>query len=261
MAMAVGGCSAPPNGFSSQISKQPLQSAGVTTYVQRDTSVTVANAAITKETRPEINQTIDAMYERIPKKEIDRLGHESYSSLLNKISDIRDDYSVGDSLSSSDQTRVLYLYKKYGSGKGDVSKDTAQTVAYLKKTHSISNSSTKSGVHIGYSGVLTTYSTLMTGRYGTTVGVSKYSGKTSSAKWTTYGKAYGVIGSSGKIPSIGVVYSGSTSSSRYKKSFSFDRTVKFSAVATVAVVTWGALKVKTPNSNFTLNTRVYTDPE
>lgn len=98
-------------------------------------------------------------------------------------------------------------------------------VGWVWRSYDIGNTKTKYGVKIGYSGTLKTYSPAEGGTYATDVDVKVYSGKSNlvSAKWKTRHKAYGVLGTSGQSVNLGIVYDGSVSSSKYAKSFGFEK--------------------------------------
>jgi|GEM_PF-5943960 len=93
------------------------------------------------------------------------------------------------------------------------------------------------------------------------VSITKYSGTIKSMNWKTSHKAYGLLGTSGKNVSLGVVYSGSMKSSNYTSSFSFSKTTKYSAVLACYISTWGTLDVKTSSGEFNMNTNTYSSWE
>ncbi len=77
-----------------------------------------------------------------------------------------------------------------------------------------------------------------------------------SAYHSTVNTIYGLIGTNGKAPSLGIVYNGSVSSSKYKKSFSFEKTKEYTAALPVYIKAWGKVFVNTNSGEYNYGTTV-----
>lgn len=122
------------------------------------------------------------------------------------------------------------------------------------KQYNIGNTKNKGGVKIGYKGTFKTYAKLTGATFKTNVKITVYSGKSNLkwARWKTYHTAYGLLGSNGSTPSLGIVYNGSISSSKIKGNFTFYKTNKYSYVYACYLKTWGNWISKRNQVNITL---------
>ena len=127
------------------------------------------------------------------------------------------------------------------------------------KQYNIGNTKNKGGVKIGYKGTFKTYAKLTGATYKTNVKITVYSGKSNLkwARWKTYHTVYGLLGSNGSTPSLGIVYNGSISSSKIKGNFTFDKTNKYSYVYACYLKTWGKLDFKTKSGEYNITTKTH----
>jgi len=221
--------------------------------------IKVADNAITDLEEEEVKEIISDMYEEVDDEYIEMFEEMSGSEIKEKLDAFNDKYEVGEAFSEEDEALLLYAYEEYAAQENKT-EDFLQVV-YTTRKHTISNTKTKCGIKVGYSGSLSTYTTCSYGKYMTNVKVTKYSGTAKSMQWKTSHSAYGLIGTSGKSASLGLVYTGNTKSSKYTNTFSFDKTTKYSALAIVYHSTWGTLDVKTSSGEFNMNTKTYSSVE
>lgn len=101
------------------------------------------------------------------------------------------------------------------------------------------------------------------GTYKTDVDVSRVKGlkKVKALNWKTRHTAYGILGTSGKSLSLGVIYDGSVSSANYKTKFSVEKTKEYSCIYPVYTKIWGVLDVKTTNGEFNATTETFSHIE
>jgi len=219
----------------------------------------IADDALSDVTEEEYEEIIVNMYEELDEEYIEEFDEMSGIEIKEQLDTFNDKYDVGDVLSEEDEALLLYTCQNYDTVEEENSE--FETIAYVTRNYSIGNTKTSNNVKVGYSGTLSTYVTGTTGQYKTNVKITKYSGTVKSMKWKTSHKAYGLIGTSGKSASLGVVYSGSNTSSAYTSTFSFSKTQKYSAILAVYVSTWGTLDVKTSSGEFNMNTKTYSSTE
>lgn len=210
-------------------------------------------------------EVVEEMVDEIPEEQIEEFEDMSISELKDDLDDLESEYEVGEPFSEEDQNKLLYAYETYGPEVlAEVNNDEAISVGWTWKSYNIGNTTTKCGVKIGYSGKLKTYSPAEGGTYCTDVDVTVYSGKNNlkSAKWKTRHTAYGLlgvdVGYKTASTSLGIVYDGSVSSSKYAKSFSFNKTKQYSGLWAIYLKTWGVLDVKTKNGEFNMQTTTKT---
>ena len=217
---------------------------------------------VNKEEQAEI---LSEMYEKIPKKEKVKFKKMEVEDVKEEIDSFEDKYKIGEPFSKEDQALLLCAYNKYGgadldlvSHKGDTLNIIAENVSYVWRDYSIGSNKSKLGVKTTYSGKLKTHVTRSGGKYYTDVKVSVNSGKSKikSLKWKTYHSAYGLLGTNGSSPSLGIVYNGSVSSRKYKSTFSFENTKNYTAALPVYVKTWGKVFVATRNGEYNYGTTV-----
>jgi len=214
--------------------------------------------------KDEQEEVIEKMIEDIPEKQIEELEDMSISELKDDLNNLDEQYEVGEPFSEEDQNKLLYAYATYGPGAMAQENDNEIVpVGWVWRSYDIGNTKTKYGVKIGYSGTLKTYSPAEGGTYATDVDVKVYSGKSNlvSAKWKTRHTAYGVLGTSGQSVNLGIVYDGSVSSSKYAKSFGFEKKKTYSGIWAVYLKTWGILDVKTDTGEFNMQTTTKTSWE
>lgn len=179
------------------------------------------------------------------------LNEEQISDLEQQVASR---YNEGDILSEEDRNFILYLECEYD--KKDIAQEGVIQKAWTTRKYNIKNSKTSNGVTASYSGNFETWAGSQHSKYGVNVKVN-LSKNVKSAKFTVSHTAYGVLGWSGKIPTIGVVYNGSISSGSYTKSFSYNQMKTYAAIWPVRSSVWGSLKVKTSSGEFTMNTKTY----
>lgn len=223
-------------------------------YDNEDTSFQIASNALDVQEK-EKDEILKDMYEKIPEKDVEELDSVPVQNLISDIETLDKKYKIGEPFSKEDQNKVLYAYERY---RNHAQNDNYQTVAYVWRQYNIGNTKTKNGIKIGYSGRLKSYVGLSGGKYGTNVKITVYKGKKKLKKayWKTNHSAYGLIGSNGKSPSLGIVYNGNVKSSSYRNSFSFDRTKNYTSLLPCYVKTWGTLVVKSNSGEFDLKTKV-----
>lgn len=218
------------------------------------------------ETRPEDNEEeedfeeivptseeIEAMrelYNNIPSEQLEQFRMMTDEEIQNKEVEIMGNYNVGEEFSEVDRNFMLYITYEYNV------KENSRV--WTTRQHKIKNSKTECGVTASYNGYLETWGGAKNCQYGANVKCT-LSKKVKSAKFKVHHSAYGVLGWSGKIPSIGMTYNDKISSSGYKKSFTYKKFKKYSAFCTVYMITWGELDVKTNTGEFNVRTQTYKD--
>lgn len=222
----------------------------------RDEIIKVADNALNVQ-KEERNAILQEMYEDIPDKKIKEYEDMPIEELKEDIDNLEEKYQVGQIFSKEDQNKVLFAYEKYG-GMRTKNENNFDEVAYVWTTYYMGDTKTKHGVKIGYDGKLKTYVTASGGKYNTNVKVTVYSGKNKlkNAQWKTSHSAYGLIGTNGTSPSLGIVYNGSVKSDKYKKTFSFERTKNYTSLLPCYIKTWGTLIVKCDAGEFDLKTGI-----
>lgn len=210
-------------------------------------------------------EILSDMYEDIPDKELAEFEEMEVEDVKDEIDSFEDKYEIGEPFSEEDQALLLYAYNEYGGAEldsgnyeGNDSDIPLENVSYAWRTYSIGSNKSKLGVKTTYSGKLKTYVTASGGKYYTDVKVNVKSGKSKikSLKWKTYHSAYGLLGTNGSSPSLGIVYNGSVSSSKYKSTFSFENTKNYTSALPVYVKTWGKVFVKTNKGEYNYGTSV-----
>lgn len=228
----------------------------------------VCSNAVVGLTDDEYDEILDDMYEEVDEDHIEELDDMEPTEINDILNSFDDKYEVGEPLSEEDQAVFLYVYENViADDKNEETNDKkmaeAQPLGWETLTYKIGWNKEKAGVKTSYSGEFKTWTGSMHGKYETDVNVKIEKGKKKlkSMKWTTYHDAYGILGTSGKSPSIGKVYTGSTSSSKYKKNFSFDKSVTYSAIWVVYISTHGKLDVKYDGGEYNIQTKTYKSVE
>lgn len=237
-------------------------------------SINAQNINVEKTThsisKDEQQEMLVDMYENIPQSELEMFRKMSVIEIKEKLDSFQNRYEVGEPFTEKDQALLLYAYNEYGGG-NLYSNNNAENkyrvplepIANSWNSYSVGSSKEKLGVKTTYKGTLKTYVNRTGGRYATDVKVTVNSGKRKikSLKWKTYHSAYGVIGMSGKTPSLGIVYDGSISSSSYTNTFSFEKTKNDTAVLPAYIKTWGKVFVRTTSGEYNYGTKVYSSWE
>lgn len=213
--------------------------------VSKDTDVT------------EKDKSIETVFQNISDTEMSKLDSMSDEELEDRIQQLSQKYSVGEPFNSFDSSMIAYIYEKQEGLLEDAAEPNP--TGWTWNTYNVKNTKSFSGVKVGYSGKLASYASLSGGSYKTSVHVTLYSGKSKlkKLKWTTHHTSYGLLGTNGKNPSIGIIYNGSSSSSSWKHSFSYSKTVLFSSLVPLYTKTWGTLNVDTKSGNYNMNTKTY----
>lgn len=201
---------------------------------------------------------IDEIYDDIDEKYIEEAENSSVAELKDDIDEFDQKYEVGDKLSDEDAAKLIYACKMYKEEKED-NNAVAELCAWVTHIHNIGNTVSKHGLTTSYKGSFNIWSGLAHGRYDTDVKVkiTKGKNKLKSMKWTTYHRAYGLLGTSGSSPSLGVTYSGSHSSNKYKSNFHFEHRTTYTGIGDAYHSTWGKLKVNHKDGEYTMNTKTY----
>ncbi|SKA72272.1 hypothetical protein SAMN02745111_02319 [Eubacterium uniforme] len=221
--------------------------------------------AETSLTPEEYDAALDKMYDGVDEEYIEELDAMNPSDINDKINSFDDKYELGEPLSEEDAATLLYVYEKMHPENEEIepSEVVAEPLGWETLTYKIGWSKNKDGVKTSYSGKFSTWTGSMHGKYSTdvTVKLEKGKKKIKSLKWTTYHNAYGLLGTSGKTPSIGKVYTGSTSSSKYTDKFNFEKSVTYSAIWVIYVSTYGTLDVKYNGGEYSITTKTYKSTE
>lgn len=218
--------------------------------------------AITDLSEEQYDKVLDEMYDDVDEDIIEDIEKMEPEEINDTINSFDEEYELGESLSEKDQALLLYAYEQH-TQEDKQTNNGLELLAWKTRVYNIGSNKKKDGVKVSYKGKFKTWSGAMHAKYDTDVHVTIEKGKSKlkSMKWTTYNNAYGILGSSGKSVSIGKVYSGHISSSKYKKNFSFEKSKTYSAVCTVYISTYGSLDVKYNGGEFSKNTKTYKSVE
>ena len=198
----------------------------------------------------EENEAMKELYKNIPAEQLEMFRSMTDEEVQNKEVAIMESYNVGEAFSELDRDFMLYARYEYNLRQVSRGWQTAQ--------HKIKNSKTECGVTASYDGYLETWGGALHCQYGANV-KCKLSKEVKSAKFIVHHASYGVLGWSGKIPTIGITYNDKISSSSYKNSFTFKKFEKYTAVWTVYLTTWGELSVVTNKGEFNVRSKIYKD--
>lgn len=245
--------------------ERPSYSKNVVVKDSDNEQIVVCSDAITGLSDSQYDEILDDMYEKVEDEYIDNLDEMEPKEINEILNSFDEKYELGEPFSEEDTATFLYVYEKTHLEENNENDNSvnANLCGWETLTYNIGTNKIKDGVKTSYKGTFKTWTGSMHGQYDTNVDVKIEKGKDKlkSMKWTTYHDAYGILGSSGKSVSIGKVYTGHVSSDKYKKNFSFDKTVKYSAVWTVYISTHGTLDVKYDGGEYSINTKVYKSAE
>ena len=196
----------------------------------------------------EDDEAMRELYNNIPVEQLEKFRAMTDEEVEEREIEIMSGYEVGQEFSEEDANFMLFVRYEYNVR--EISR------GWKTKKHKIKNSKTACGVTASYDGYLETWDGGMHCQYGANVKCT-LSKAVKSAKFKVHHALYGILGWSGKIPTIGVTYNDTLSSSSYKKSFKFNKFKKYTAVWTVYLSTWGELAVVTDKGEFNVRSKTY----
>lgn len=224
-------------------------------------SAQYCNDAITNLNKEQYEEVLEDMYENVDEENIEQIEEMEVSEMKEEVDSFDEKYKLGDILSEEDAALLLYVREQVKEEREQKHQSGIVPIAWTTRKYNIGWSKKKYGVETKYKGSFKVWSGLAHGEYDTDVKITLVSGKPNSMQWITYHNAYGLIGTSGKTPSIGVTYSSKVKSSKKKSSFGFNDNTKYTALLDAYTSTWGKLKVVTKKGDYSITTKTYSSFE